>query len=249
MLINISLFIVNTYGYYTFQALNLRGQPCLSLYALVLPDSMIERERCFGFLDFSENACELKTEKCDGVFIHGCRVPNSLSDRVDVLIFIVKNSNLKRDVKKIHTTKFPQSTGVFLLLDNKLDVLIRAFRLGIPVQGVITNERFHILDSTLRISLLSAITGYLLMAMYVFLMMYQKRVVTILPVTLNAQKTRKALESEMYQTCPICLEEFTEESILRELTCRHVFHKSCVDPWLLDWCCLCPLCRKGPGDA
>lgn len=249
MLINICLWIASTYEHHTFQAVNVRGLPCLSLYALVLPESLIERERWFGLLDCRESACVCAAEKCDGLFVRGCRLPDRLPDGVDTLIFIVQNSDLERDVKKIHTITFPQNTGVFLLLDNKLDALMRAFRLETPMQGVITRECFYLLDSTLRLSLLSAITGYLLMAMYVFLMMYQKRAATILPVTLNAQKTRKALKSEISQTCSICLEEFTSDSVLRELACRHVFHKSCVDPWLLDRCSLCPLCRKGPGDA
>lgn len=249
MLINICLWISKTYGYYTFHAVNVKGLPYLRLYGLILQDSLIERERWFGLLDCSENTSGEITGKCDGVFVCGYKLPERLPDGVDVLIFIVNSISLERDVSKIHTTEFPERISVFLLSDNKLDTLMRALRSRITVQGVITNERFYLLDSTLRLSLLSAITGYLLMAMYVFLMMYEKRAVTILPVTLNEQKTRKAVKSEMSQTCSICLEEFSSESILRELACRHVFHKSCVDPWLLDQCCLCPLCRKGPGDT
>jgi len=43
--------------------------------------------------------------------------------------------------------------------------------------------------------------------------------------------------------CPICLETFQEGDTVRELSaCSHVFHKSCVDLWLLR-SSECPLCK------
>jgi len=43
--------------------------------------------------------------------------------------------------------------------------------------------------------------------------------------------------------CPICLENFQEGDTVRELkACSHVFHKSCVDLWLLR-SSECPLCK------
>ncbi|XP_065055112.1 E3 ubiquitin-protein ligase znrf3-like [Rhopilema esculentum] len=43
------------------------------------------------------------------------------------------------------------------------------------------------------------------------------------------------------RSCAICLEEFSEGQDIRIVPCRHEFHKSCVDPWLLSNC-TCPLC-------
>eukprot|EP00794_Sanderia_malayensis_P013787 gene13787-15230_t len=43
------------------------------------------------------------------------------------------------------------------------------------------------------------------------------------------------------RSCAICLEEFVEGQDIRIVPCRHEFHKSCVDPWLLSNC-TCPLC-------
>jgi Ring finger domain len=46
-------------------------------------------------------------------------------------------------------------------------------------------------------------------------------------------------------SCPICLEDFLpSRTVLRELPCSHVFHPSCVDPFLLESSSLCPLCKK-----
>lgn len=41
--------------------------------------------------------------------------------------------------------------------------------------------------------------------------------------------------------CVICLEKFQEGQDVRIVPCRHEFHKSCVDPWLLSNY-TCPLC-------
>jgi hypothetical protein len=44
--------------------------------------------------------------------------------------------------------------------------------------------------------------------------------------------------------CLICLEDYNPEEDLRLLTCRHVFHKECVDRWLETGRNNCPACRS-----
>lgn len=46
--------------------------------------------------------------------------------------------------------------------------------------------------------------------------------------------------------CPICLIDFEEGDDLRVLPCEreHVYHQTCIDPWLLNVSSSCPLCRK-----
>lgn len=49
-------------------------------------------------------------------------------------------------------------------------------------------------------------------------------------------------------TCSICLCDYEEGDILRELPCkegRHVFHAECVDEWLMQKLS-CPICRDNP---
>ena len=55
------------------------------------------------------------------------------------------------------------------------------------------------------------------------------------------------LDGDQEEQCPICLIEFEEGDDIRVLPCEkeHVYHKTCIDPWLLDVSSSCPLCRKG----
>jgi Ring finger domain len=54
-------------------------------------------------------------------------------------------------------------------------------------------------------------------------------------------------ESIGRETCPICIVDFEDGDDLRVLPCegKHVFHQTCVDPWLLELSSSCPICRHG----
>ncbi|UNI24628.1 hypothetical protein JDV02_010362 [Purpureocillium takamizusanense] len=46
---------------------------------------------------------------------------------------------------------------------------------------------------------------------------------------------------EVPSSCSICTEDFVEGDELRRLTCGHLFHMPCIDPWLQDRARTCPL--------
>lgn len=46
-----------------------------------------------------------------------------------------------------------------------------------------------------------------------------------------------------YKTCSICIDDYDDDSEIRQLNCNHVFHITCIDPWLLKESYKCPLCR------
>ncbi|RAH85497.1 hypothetical protein BO86DRAFT_436722 [Aspergillus japonicus CBS 114.51] len=43
--------------------------------------------------------------------------------------------------------------------------------------------------------------------------------------------------------CVICMDEFHGPDYIRPLTCGHIFHVSCLDPWLTRRHACCPLCK------
>ena len=47
-----------------------------------------------------------------------------------------------------------------------------------------------------------------------------------------------------FNTCFICLDDFNDNNIIRKLKCVHLFHKECIDPWLLKENHTCPVCRE-----
>ena len=50
--------------------------------------------------------------------------------------------------------------------------------------------------------------------------------------------------SHTQTTCAICIDDFVAgSSIVRELPCGHIFDAECIDPFLTDNSCLCPLCK------
>ncbi|KAG0258128.1 E3 ubiquitin-protein ligase Zswim2 [Actinomortierella ambigua] len=47
--------------------------------------------------------------------------------------------------------------------------------------------------------------------------------------------------------CPICLEQYSKNTMVRSLPCHHYFHQPCIDAWLLsndrgEWAC--PVCKQ-----
>ncbi|KAL8581025.1 hypothetical protein ACOMHN_048059 [Nucella lapillus] len=59
------------------------------------------------------------------------------------------------------------------------------------------------------------------------------------------QKTVKVGDRELdseFDQCAVCIEIYKPHDVIRTLPCKHVFHKSCVDPWLLDQRS-CPMCK------
>ncbi|XP_076446578.1 RING finger protein 150-like [Babylonia areolata] len=59
------------------------------------------------------------------------------------------------------------------------------------------------------------------------------------------QKTVKNGDRELesdFDQCAVCIEGYRPHDVIRILPCKHVYHKSCVDPWLLDQRS-CPMCK------
>ncbi|XP_060688391.1 E3 ubiquitin-protein ligase RNF128 isoform X1 [Hemiscyllium ocellatum] len=43
-------------------------------------------------------------------------------------------------------------------------------------------------------------------------------------------------------SCAVCIEAYKPNDVVRILTCNHIFHKNCIDPWLLEHR-TCPMCK------
>lgn len=66
----------------------------------------------------------------------------------------------------------------------------------------------------------------------------------ILPVIRFSELHRPGSGSES-DCCAVCLHEFeNEDEIRRLMNCQHIFHRSCLDRWMMGYNQMtCPLCR------
>lgn len=62
--------------------------------------------------------------------------------------------------------------------------------------------------------------------------------------TLPIIKFNRETHAQIFECCAICLEDFKNGDKIRELPCKHGYHKSCIDPWLTSNRKVCPLCKR-----
>ena len=49
-------------------------------------------------------------------------------------------------------------------------------------------------------------------------------------------------------SCPVCMGDFSPKDNVKVLPCHHNFHPECIDVWLIENRCTCPMCRQNPAD-
>jgi hypothetical protein len=60
----------------------------------------------------------------------------------------------------------------------------------------------------------------------------------------TAQDEIRIIEQERIQPesdCPVCTGHFEESDSVRVLPCSHIYHRDCIDRWLLNFAGTCPL--------
>lgn len=56
---------------------------------------------------------------------------------------------------------------------------------------------------------------------------------------------KKYIETDKkFNECVVCLEDFDNEDIIKELPCRHLYHVKCIDKWLSQNSNKCPVCKN-----
>lgn len=62
-------------------------------------------------------------------------------------------------------------------------------------------------------------------------------------LNINSQKYGNIINKEKYKECPICYDEFNNDSNISILECNHCFHTDCIKQWGTSNN-TCPVCRK-----
>ena len=72
---------------------------------------------------------------------------------------------------------------------------------------------------------------------------YEDVIVHATQEVIDQTTTQTTLIVDAEGNCSVCQDQMKKDEIVRTLGCTHVFHKTCVDPWLLSRSVLCPTCR------
>ncbi|KAG9133528.1 hypothetical protein Leryth_019439 [Lithospermum erythrorhizon] len=65
-----------------------------------------------------------------------------------------------------------------------------------------------------------------------------------LRVTRFESKSKGSIDDDSIE-CAVCLCKIKDGDEIREIACDHIFHRVCLDKWLIDRARItCPLCRK-----
>ncbi|XP_069492818.1 E3 ubiquitin-protein ligase RNF149 isoform X1 [Ambystoma mexicanum] len=57
----------------------------------------------------------------------------------------------------------------------------------------------------------------------------------------TVKKGEKGIDVEA-ENCAVCIENYKPKDVVRILPCKHIFHRTCIDPWLLEHR-TCPMCK------
>lgn len=61
-------------------------------------------------------------------------------------------------------------------------------------------------------------------------------------ISTNVVKKDDLEMKDFSETCAVCIETYRVADVIRILPCKHQFHKSCIDQWLLEKR-TCPMCK------
>ncbi|RDW81325.1 putative RING finger protein [Aspergillus mulundensis] len=59
----------------------------------------------------------------------------------------------------------------------------------------------------------------------------------------SVEKDIASSHGDAHRECAICMEDFDDDNFIRALTCGHIFHATCLDPWFMKRQARCPLCK------
>ncbi|KAL4973957.1 hypothetical protein BDW66DRAFT_93984 [Aspergillus desertorum] len=62
-------------------------------------------------------------------------------------------------------------------------------------------------------------------------------------VSASAEHEIASCHGDVHMECAICMEDFDDDDSIRALTCDHIFHATCLDPWFTKRQARCPLCK------
>ncbi|XP_035215040.1 E3 ubiquitin-protein ligase RNF13-like isoform X2 [Stegodyphus dumicola] len=110
--------------------------------------------------------------------------------------------------------------------------------------------RNNTVDVTIMLLVFAIVGGVFIFLMLSFMIIKFVQQVRSLHINRLSSRHLRQLQTTVfqkgdpYETCAVCLEDYKDKDELRILPCLHGYHARCIDPWLLNNRCICPVCKQ-----
>lgn len=191
-------------------------------------------------------------EKVKHAYIHGAAGVIIYNDKDDPRLDKMKINDKERNITAVFTTKAKGHELIDILQRQGYEVTIAIIEGSRHIRSLANINRTSVLFVSVSFIVLMIISLVWLVFYYVQRFRYlqtkdkqsrrlcnvAKRIIAKIP-TKSIKSDDKEIDNDC---CAICIEPYKVTDVIRVLPCKHEFHKTCIDPWLLEHR-TCPMCK------
>lgn len=191
-------------------------------------------------------------EKVKHAYIHGAAGVIIYNDKDDPRLDKMKINDKERNITAVFTTKAKGHELIDILERQGYEVTIAIIEGSRHIRSLANINRTSVLFVSVSFIVLMIISLVWLVFYYVQRFRYlqtkdkqsrrlcnvAKRIIAKIP-TKSIKSDDKEIDNDC---CAICIEPYKVTDVIRVLPCKHEFHKTCIDPWLLEHR-TCPMCK------
>ncbi|XP_055630435.1 E3 ubiquitin-protein ligase goliath isoform X2 [Toxorhynchites rutilus septentrionalis] len=215
-----------------------RGEPLPALGVQWI--ALIKRGNC----NFEEKVKHAYTHGAAGVIIY--------NDKDDQRLDKMKINDKERNITAVFTTKAKGHELIDILERQHYEITMSIIEGSRHYRSLANINRTSVLFVSISFIVLMIISLVWLVFYYVQRFRYlqtkdkqsrrlcnvAKRIIAKIP-TKSIKSDDKEIDNDC---CAICIEPYKVTDVIRVLPCKHEFHKTCIDPWLLEHR-TCPMCK------
>lgn len=191
-------------------------------------------------------------EKVKHAYTHGAAGVIIYNDKDDPRLDKMKINDKERNITAVFTTKAKGHELIDILERLGYNVTIEIIEGSRHIRSLANINRTSVLFVSVSFIVLMIISLVWLVFYYVQRFRYlqtkdkqsrrlcnvAKRIIAKIP-TKSIKSDDKEIDNDC---CAICIEPYKVTDVIRVLPCKHEFHKTCIDPWLLEHR-TCPMCK------
>lgn len=191
-------------------------------------------------------------EKVKHAYTHGAAGVIIYNDKDDPRLDKMKINDKERNITAVFTTRAKGHELIDVLERLNYEITIEIIEGTRHYRSLANINRTSVLFVSISFIVLMIISLVWLVFYYVQRFRYlqtkdkqsrrlcnvAKRIIAKIP-TKSIKSDDKEIDNDC---CAICIEPYKVTDVIRVLPCKHEFHKTCIDPWLLEHR-TCPMCK------